>query len=473
MRVLHITAECYPAAKVGGLADVVGAVPKYMSDADVIMPKYGTKWFQGQTTETIYKNTFWFPGQTIEFSIQKIISIDLGFSLFVVDIPGKFDRDGVYGTADGYFEDDVERWVCFQRAVLIWLSSIENSYSVLHVHDHHTGLIPFMIKYSYDYSNLKSLKTVLTIHNLAYQGSFGWDRQYLIAAFDNWKSGLLDWNNRINPLASAIRCADWVTTVSPSYLKELEADAGGLEWIFNNESEKCSGILNGIDSSVWNRKTDSYLAKLEKRSFKKFKLDNKKALCETLNINPSNCTISFIGRLVEQKGADILAYATHQLLQENSDINILMLGTGDPYLEDQFKLLKEKYPETTGINLAYDEGLAHQIYAGSDFLIMPSRHEPCGLNQLYAMQYGTIPIVNSTGGLIDSVKDHKTKGGTGIKLTELSVKTVIKAIKEAANIFKDSKLFNQLRANCIAEDFSWEASTKKYQNIYESLNDRT
>ncbi len=471
MSVLHVTAECYPAAKVGGLADVVGAVPKYLSGADVIMPKYGTAWFRNQTTETIFKNTFWFPGQTIEFSIQTLTSTDLGFTLFVVDIPSKFDRDGVYSDANGFFADDDERWLCFQRAVLIWLSSSNLPYTVLHVHDHHTGLIPFMIKYSYDYSNLQSLKTVLTIHNLAYQGAFGWDRQYLLAAFDNWKSGLLDWDHHINPLASAIRCADWVTTVSPSYLEELKEDAGGLEWLFNSEQHKCSGILNGIDTTIWDRATDKYLAKPQTTSLDQFKLDNKIELCKQLNVKPSNCIVSFIGRMVEQKGADVLAYAAHQILQTQSDVNIVILGTGDPYLEDQFKILKEQYPGLTGITLAYDESLAHQIYAGSDFLIMPSRHEPCGLNQLYSMRYGTIPIVHNTGGLIDSVKDYKTSGGTGIKLKELSVKSVIDGIKEAAAIYKDSKLFNQLRENCIAEDFSWEASSKKYQYIYESLND--
>lgn len=471
MSVLHVTAECYPAAKVGGLADVVGAVPKYMLEADVIMPKYGTKWFRNQKTETIFEHTFWFPGQTIEFSIQKVTSIDLGFTLFVVDIPGKFDRDGVYSDADGFFPDDDERWLCFQRSVLIWLSSTNVSYSVLHVHDHHTGLIPFMIKYSYDYSNLQSIKTVLTIHNLAYQGAFGWDRQYLLAAFDNWKSGLLDWDHHINPLASAIRCADWVTTVSPSYLEELKDNAGGLEWLFHSEQEKSTGILNGIDTSIWNPKTDKYLAKRQTGTLTQFKLENKIELCKQLNIKPSNCIVSFIGRMVEQKGADVLAYAVHQLLQKHTDINIVILGTGDPYLEDQFKILKEKHPGLTGITLAYDEGLAHQIYAGADFLIMPSRHEPCGLNQLYSMQYGTIPIVHNTGGLIDSVKDYKSTGGTGIKLDELSVQSVTNGIKEAINIYNDTKLFNQLRENCISEDFSWEASTKKYQTIYDSFND--
>jgi starch synthase len=470
MSVLHVTAECYPAAKVGGLADVVGAVPKYMTGADVVMPKYSTSWFSNQTTEIVFEKTFWFPGQTIEFSIQKITSVDLGFTLFVVDIPGKFDRDGIYGGVDGFYTDDDERWLCFQRSVLIWLSNASLPYTVLHVHDHHTGLIPFMIKYSYDYSNLKHLKTVLTIHNLAYQGAFGWDRQYLLAAFDNWKSGLLDWDHHINPLASAIRCADWVTTVSPSYLEELKENSGGLEWLFNSEEEKCSGILNGIDTTVWNRQKDKYLAKRQTSTLTKFKLDNKIELCKELNIKPSNCIISFIGRMVEQKGADVLAYAAHQLLQKRTDINIVILGTGDPYLEDQFNILKEKYPGVTGITLAYDERLAHQIYAGSDFLIMPSRHEPCGLNQLYSMCYGTIPIVHNTGGLIDSVKDHKLKNGTGIKLNHLSVQSVVDGIKEAADIYKNTKLFNQLRENCISEDFSWKASSKKYQNIYESIN---
>lgn len=476
MNILHVSAECYPAAKVGGLADVVGAIPKYQVSnrhaADVIMPKFGTPWFKLQKYKEIYSRTFWYPGETITFSIQEVTSYDFGFKLYVVDIPGKFDRDGIYADSNGYFHDDSARWLSFQRSVLNWVFNTNKPYDLLHVHDHHTALIPFMLNHCYDYSSSHHIKTVFTIHNLAYQGAFGWDQQYLLPAFDNWQSGLLDWDHQINPIASAIRCADHVTTVSPSYLEELKTNSYGLEWLFETESHKCTGILNGIDHTVWNPKTDTYLNHLLDDDIFSFKLKNKTDLCDSFTIDPSKCTISFIGRMVEQKGADMLAYAMHSLLSDYDDINFIILGTGDPYLEDQFELIKKSYPTQTGISLAYDEQLAHQIYASSDFLIMPSRHEPCGLNQMYAMRYGTSPIVNNTGGLIDSVLDYKKKNGTGIKIESLNVQDIIKSIEEAIELYQNSFIFKQTVINCQKSNFSWEASSKKYIDIYESLINR-
>jgi len=476
MKILHVSAECYPAAKVGGLADVVGAIPKYQSNSkrtsEVIMPKYGTTWFQNQSFEDVYAGHFWYPGETISFRIQKLSATDLGFTLYVVDIPGKFDRDGVYSDSNGFFYDDSERWLSFQRAVLTWIFTLTKQYDIVHVHDHHTALIPFMLKHCFDFQSNHQIKTIFTIHNLAYQGAFGWDKQYLLPAFDNWRSGLLDWDHQINPIASAIRCADKVTTVSPSYLEELKVSSYGLEWLFESEGHKCHGILNGIDYEVWNPKTDQYLDHHSKGDVISFKKENKDNLCTHYQIDSSLCTISFIGRMVDQKGADLLAYAMHAILSERDDINFIVLGTGDPYLEDQFSLLQKKYPNQTGITLAYNEKLAHQIYAASDFLIMPSRHEPCGLNQMYSMRYGTAPIVNNTGGLIDSVISYSDKKGTGIKISDLSVQGIVSAIIEAKDLFTKTKTFKDTVNNCINSNFSWESSSQKYIDIYETLVNR-
>jgi len=330
-----------------------------------------------------------------------------------------------------------------------------------------------MLKHCFDFKSNHQIKTIFTIHNLAYQGAFGWDKQYLLPAFDNWRSGLLDWDHQITPISSAIRCADRVTTVSPSYLEELKVSSYGLEWLFESEGHKCHGILNGIDYDVWNPETDQYLDHLSTGDMITFKKNNKHKLCKQYKIDPSLCTISFIGRMVDQKGADLLAYAMHAILAERDDVNFIILGTGDPYLEDQFSLLQEKYPNHTGISLAYNEKLAHQIYAASDFLIMPSRHEPCGLNQMYSMRYGTSPIVNNTGGLIDSVIDYKIKKGTGIKINELSVQGILNAIIEAIELFNKKEKYKQTVNNCINSNFSWESSSQKYTDIYESLINRT
>lgn len=473
MKVYHVSAEYYPAAKVGGLADVVGSLPAYQSklgvDTSVIIPKYGTPWFDSQTYETKWSHTFWYPDETVTFTILKVIDEARAEDLYVVDIPGKFDRAGVYSDEYGYFNDDAERWLSFQRAVLNWILHTESRPDLIHAHDYHTGLIPFMMQFSYDYSPLKEISTVYTIHNQQYHGAFGWDRQYLLPAFDTWKSGLLDWGERINPMAAGVKCADRVTTVSPSYLKELKYDASGLEWLFDHYENKCVGILNGIDPIVWDPASDHYIDFHLKKSVANFKKENKKKLASFYDLDPKLPIVSFIGRMVDQKGADLLAQAMAQMLSDHQPISFVILGTGDPQLEEQFRSLHTRYPDATGITLAYDEGLAHRIYASSDFLIMPSRREPCGLNQMYAMRFGTIPIVHHTGGLIDSVIPYDREQGTGIKFDELNTAAVVAALHTAISLFENKKLLVNTINHCMQADFTWGASSQKYIELYEGI----
>ncbi len=473
MKVYHVSAEYYPAAKVGGLADVVGSLPAYQSnlgvDTSVIIPKYGTPWFESQAYETVWASTFWYPDETVSFSIQRVLDEARTEALYVIDIPGKFDRAGVYSDESGYYSDGAERWLSFQRAVLDWILHSESRPDVIHVHDYHAGLIPFMMQYSYDYGPLKSIDTVYTIHNQQYHGAFGWDRQYLLPAFDTWKSGLLDWSHMINPMAAGVKCAHRVTTVSPSYLRELKYDASGLEWLFEHYEEKCVGILNGIDPLVWDPKADHYIDFHLKKSVANFKKENKKKLASHYHINPKRPIVSFIGRMVDQKGADLLAEAMTQMLSEEQPMSFVILGTGDAQLEDQFRTLQGQYPNSTGITLAYNEGLAHRIYASSDFLIMPSRREPCGLNQMYAMRYGTIPIVHHTGGLIDSVVPYDEDQGTGIKFDELNTAAVISALHTAISLYQNKESLANTINHCMEADFTWGASSKKYIELYEGI----
>lgn len=473
MNVFHISAEYYPAAKVGGLADVVGSLPKYQSNngvhTSVVIPKYGTPWFEEQTYESVWSGSFWYPGETINITILKVIDDNREEDLYVVDIPGKFDRAGVYGDQSGYFRDNEERWLSFQRSVLDWIIEADIVPGLIHVHDYHTGLIPFMMDFCIDYEALREVKTVYTIHNQQYHGAFGWDKQYLLPAFDTWKSGLIDWGKMINPMAAGVKCADRVSTVSPSYLKELKYDASGLEWLFDHYEDKCVGILNGIDPNVWDPKQDPHIEFHLKKSKPKFKKENKKRLCHHYDINPNKATVSFIGRMVDQKGADLLAHAMSIMLSEDRPINFVILGTGDPHLEDQFKWLQSEYPNSTGITLAYNEGLAHRIYASSDYLIMPSRREPCGLNQMYAMRYGTIPIVHNTGGLIDSVIPYDHDHGTGIKFEALTIEKIKDALETAITLYDNKEILENTINNCMEADFTWEASSKKYIELYEGI----
>jgi len=473
MKIIHLSAECYPAAKVGGLADVVGALPKYQMKAGldilVMMPKYDLPWFESVKFVKVYSNEFWNPEEQVQFEIYKCQDQTIGFPLYVIDIPGKFDRKGVYSDEHGFFEDDPARWLSFQRAALIWIFDQEKLPDFIHLHDHHVGFIPFILQYAYGYQAKHEIKTIFTIHNERYHGAFGWDKQYLLPHFDNWKSGLLDWDHHIDPLAAAVKCSDAVSTVSPSYMEELKTDSNGLEWLFQTEGDKCVGILNGIDIEVWNPSTDPRIEYHLKKSPTEFKKKNKAALCKMFSIDPQKPLISFIGRMVHEKGADLLAHAIHQFVKENTQLNFVVLGTGDPEISKHYEYLAQKAPEHCGIKISYDETLAHRIYAGSDFIIMPSRVEPCGLNQMYAMRYGAVPIVNDIGGLRDSVIEYHQKNGTGIKMDTLSIEVIKEIFEEALAVFNNISLYKQTVTNCMNADFSWEASAQNYQKLYESI----
>ncbi|MBC7885921.1 MAG: glycogen/starch synthase, partial [Saprospiraceae bacterium] len=260
MKVIYTSAECFPVAKVGGLADVVGSLPKYLKktgiDTSVVIPAYDMPWFEGKKYRIVHAGNFYLGSEYLYFEVRYYIDDILGFPFFTMYIPGKFDRFGVYAGKDGqFFGDEIERNVAFQRAFLTWIRDGGVNPDIVHCHDHHTGLIPFMMKYAYEFNAIKHIPTVFTIHNERYQGAFSWSRQHLLPQFDNWKSGLLDWNNTINPLASAVRCSYAVNTVSPNYMQELMYDSFGLEQLFRSEAWKCTGILNGIDHEVWNPAT--------------------------------------------------------------------------------------------------------------------------------------------------------------------------------------------------------------------------
>jgi starch synthase len=304
MKVLHISAECYPAAKAGGMGDVVGALPKYLSKigcpAGVLIPKYHTKWIANHRFHTVYKGIVRLHNQVIPFSIQQESDNSTGFPLFVADIPGKFDRPGIYADPEGHtYGDEVSRYLCFQQAVLQWILHSPGQPGLIHCHDHHTGLVPFMLKHCPEYKDISNIPTVFTIHNGAYHGAFGWDKMYLLPFFYAESKGLLDWQNTINPLATAIKCAWRVTTVSPSYLEELKHQSNGMEGLLQHEQHKCLGVINGIDNQVWNPKTDQFIAAPWERSLADFKMVNKRVIGHRFNLDlnlPTRYVHRAIGR---------------------------------------------------------------------------------------------------------------------------------------------------------------------------------
>jgi len=467
MEIIHLSAECYPVAKVGGLGDVVGALPKYQNKlghvAKVVMPAYNSKFLYENEFETVYDGWVKVASTNYQARILREKTNKLGFDIYLVHVAGLFDRDGVYG-----YDDDTERFLAFQITALDWIAQWQHRPDVIHVHDHHTGLIPFMVSNCNQYRHLNQVPTVLTIHNAQYQGQFGWDKLHYLPPFDLINTNKLDWSNAINPLASAIKCAWRVTTVSPSYLEEISYVANGLEGLLSQERGKSMGVLNGIDTEVWNPQKDKMIVKgYAARTIESGKKANKEELCRVFNLDSTKPLFTFIGRLVGEKGADLLPDIFYNALsQSNGEINILVLGSGDPIVESRLNEITQRYPGKYNAYIGYNEALSHQIYAGADFLLMPSRVEPCGLNQMYALRYGTIPIVRRIGGLKDTVIDIGD-GGFGICHDQTSVWDVGHAIGRAYELYLDQNKVKNIRKYMMSIDHSWDNSAQQYIDIYQ------
>ncbi|GAB2807425.1 glycogen synthase GlgA [Ferruginibacter profundus] len=470
MEILHVTAECYPYAKAGGLADVAGALPKYQNDlghiAKVVMPMHRTKFLLENEWDTVHKGSFVMGQYYFDYTIIKERTNKLGFDLYCVDIFGIFNREKIYG-----YDDDSERYTAFQIAVVDWVSRWQHKPDVVHVHDHHTGLIPFMMQNCFAYRHLATIPTVLTIHNAQYQGWMGWDKYNYLPAYDSFQWGKLDWNDAINPLASGIKCAMRVTTVSPSYMEELKFNANGLESLFEYEKGKCIGILNGIDNAVWDPATDTYiLDNFSVKDVEAGKKLNKKKLCDDFGLDIEKPLFIFIGRLVGEKAAELLPQAINDSVYHiNGRMNFLILGSGDPVVEYHLENMRSSLMGFYNSQIGYNEKLAHQMYAGADFLLMPSRVEPCGLNQMYALRYGTMPVVRSTGGLKDTVIDFGDPGGFGIRFNDATVGDITYSIYRATELYGDKKKMTALRKKMMQIDNGWEVSAGRYIQLYQSI----
>ncbi len=470
MEIIHISAECYPYAKAGGLGDVVGALPKYQNKighiAKVVVPMYRTKFLYENEFEVVGKGGFGMAHYWLNYTVIKESTNKLGFDLYLIDINNLLDREKIYG-----YDDDIERFTAFQIAVVDWINKWEDLPDIIHVHDHQAALIPFMMQNCSSYRRLSVIPTVLTIHNAQYQGWMDWNKSSYLPDWDKWKWGLLEWDKTINSLACGVRCVSKVTTVSPGYLNELKYNANGLEMLFEYEKGKCVGILNGIDEEVWNPATDTYIAtQYSVEDSDVGKAANKKILCDQLGLNEKKSLIIFIGRLVGEKAADLLPQAiADSIYHINGEMNFLILGSGDPHVEYQLEQMNGKFMGYYNSQIGYNEGLAHQMYAGADFLLMPSRVEPCGLNQMYAMRYGTIPIVRRTGGLNDTVKDIGEQDGYGICFNQATVGDITNSVYRAVQLFKNKKKVDDIRKTIMQIDFSWENSAGQYLGIYQTI----
>jgi starch synthase len=471
MEIIHVSAECYPVAKAGGLGYVVGSLPIYLAKlghtAKVVMPIYRNKFLLDNEWELVHEGGQYMGLKGFHYSVIREKTNKLGFDLYLLDINGLLDREKIYG-----YDDDTERFVSFQIAVCDWITNWKHRPDIIHVHDHHAGLIPFMVKYCMAFDSLKNIPTFLTVHIAQYQGGLGWYKRYLLPAFDNWKGSMLDWNNIINPLASAVKCAWKVNTVSWSYMDELKLAANGLENLFEYEKGKCSGILNGIDFEVWDPETDEFLHKnFSIENVEKGKRKNKKELCREFNLDIEKPLFVFIGRLVGEKAADLLPDAiSSSVYQQHGNCNFLILGSGDKQVESELETVRQQLGGYVSVYIGYNEKLSHLMYAGADFLLMPSRVEPCGLNQMYALRYGTVPIVRNIGGLRDTVVDFGDWEGFGIRFDHASVWDITYSVGRAIDLYINKK--EQLKSmieHMMKIDHSWESSANQYISLYHSV----
>ena len=469
MEIVHLSAECYPVAKAGGLGDVVGALPKYQCKAGhiakVVMPMYRTPFLYNHEWSVDFKGHANLANWYFDFTVIKEKHNTLGYDLYLIDINGLLDRQKIYG-----YDDDTERFTAFQIAALTWMKSWEHRPDVVHCHDYHTGLTPFIMRYAYDFQVLSGIKTIFTIHNAQYQGWMTWDKSRYIPRWDLWKRGMLEWANNINPLASAVKCCDRVTTVSQSYLEELKFQSNGLEKLFEYERGKCVGILNGIDNEVWNPATDNYLQHhFSITSVTKGKEKNKELLCHRFGFDLQKPLIVFIGRLVGEKAAELLPDAiAGAIYQFGHTASYLILGSGEHQVEGRLTDMLMPFSGTYNAVIGYDEKLSHLMYAGADFLLMPSRVEPCGLNQMYAMRYGTVPMVRSTGGLKDTVVDVGETEGIGIRFDQATAGDIIYSIGRAIQVYRDKNFLLLMRERMMQIDHSWENTVQQYDQVYQS-----
>lgn len=466
MKIFNLSMECYPVAKVGGLADVVGALPKYLNkidgvEASVIMPWYNKPFVHNHEFEVVFDGWIHQSVHMFQVQVMKEKSQSLGFDLYLVKIPALLDRDNPYG-----YWDESQQFLAFQHGVLHWLSAMQIRPDILHCHDYHTGLVPFMIENCPEFNFLKGVKTIGTIHNGEYQGQMRWDMANYMPWFYGEQWGLLDWAGYINPLATMIKCCHAFNAVSDGYMQELFQSFRGLESLVQQEGAKAYGIINGIDTEVWDPNTDAFLDfNFTKENALEGKRKNKKSLCEEYGLNPDLPLFSFIGRFAGEKGADLLPEIVRKSIQEtNGSLNIIILGSGEKYIENHLAELSSTF-SNFALDLGYKEHLSHKIYASSDFLLMPSRVEPCGLNQMYAMRYGTVPIVRYIGGLRDTVEDIST-GGSGINFGSATANDTVAAMHRALHIYHEAGLMEKLVQSNMNFNFSWENSAQKYLELY-------
>ncbi|WP_086314316.1 starch synthase [Enterococcus sp. 7F3_DIV0205] len=476
MKVLFASAECAPFFKTGGLGDVAGALPKELAkkgiEISVVLP-YFTKMpdtYKEQCEDVVdfYVDVGW---RHQYCGIKRLIR--QGVTYYFIDNLYYFDRDKLYG-----YYDDGERFAFFSLAIIEMLEKIDFIPDVMHVNDFHTAMIPFLLKEKYQWIKMyRSIKTVLTIHNIEFQGAYSEDLlpDLFGMGFERFNDGAARFRDGINYLKAGIMYADQVNTVSPTYAKEIKTPefGFGLDGILRLEQGKLSGILNGIDYDSNDPETDKLIPAHFSVKELSGKERNKQALQRKMNLQVKSDVplIGIVSRLTFQKGFHLILDELVHLLEK--DVQLVLLGTGDTGIENSFRYFASRYPDKFSANITFDVALAQLIYAGADLFLMPSATEPCGLSQMIAMRYGTLPIVHEIGGLKDTVKPYNpiTKTGTGFGFSEFNSYYLMYSTLNAIDLYwNDQQTWKQLMKTAMEKDFSWEKLSQLYLDLYKKAS---
>jgi starch synthase len=481
LKIMFVSSEVVPYAKSGGLADVAGALPQALMDVGmdvrIVMPLYST-----------IKKIMLDKNPVIEKMAVPLGDLHLTANVYVTR-SGKrvptyfihredlFSRPGLYGSSTGDYYDNLERFTFFCHAVLRIARELGFRPDIIHCNDWQTGLVPALIKGPYNEQFFKGTSTLFTIHNMGYQGVFPGHKISItgLKGIEFYhQEGLEYWGN-ISLLKSGIVYADAVNTVSPTYAEEIRTREFGLgmEGVLDNKKELLSGILNGVDYEIWSPEKDIHIPKNYSLKNLSGKALCKKELIKEMGLDPSlleKPILGMVSRLDKQKGLDLLIDIIDKLMA--LDTGLVMLGSGDPNIETALAEAKKRYPEKIGIGTGFNDPLAHKIIAGSDFFIIPSRYEPCGLTQMYALKYGTVPVVRATGGLNDTVFPYEKGNGNGFKFTGATPEELLSCIKQAIDLYKNKTEWKRIITNGMKEDFSWKKSGDRYIELYRKLKEQ-
>lgn len=475
MNIAFAASECVPFSKTGGLADVVGALPRALASlghqVSVYIPRYRqTKLIDPQTVVRSITIPF---DDKYRFCSVVSAGASNGVRFYFVEYPQYFDRDALYGGVAGDYPDNAERFALFSRAVLE-ASKILGVPQVFHCHDWQTALIPVMLRTLYaEDPAFREVATVFTIHNMGYQGLFPPDTlPLLMLPWELFTMSKMEFFGQVNFLKGALVHADFVTTVSRKYSQEIQTTeyGFGLDGVLRNRAATVAGILNGVDYNEWSPDNDRFIGTKYSTQDLSGKLQCKKDLLTAFGIANSDTKVPVIGivsRFAAQKGFDLIAQVMDRLARE--ELIMVVLGSGDKPYEEMFQRLSRQFPNKIAAKVAFDNAIAHQIEAGADMFLMPSRYEPCGLNQIYSLKYGTVPIVRATGGLDDTIEpwDARSGKGTGFKFSEYTGEALLATVKQALLAYRDPSSWQTLMRNGMSRDFSSGASAREYGKVYE------